>query len=74
MLIALVTPVARKRKQEVVELVAPIDASAPAPTNRPSTAVSTMEYISWNTPPTIIGSAKRMICRAGLPRVISPGT
>ena len=54
-----VIPVDRNRKHPVVELVAPMEASAPAPTNRPSTIVSTMLYISWKIPPIIIGTAKR---------------
>ena len=52
-----VIPVDRKRKHPVVELVAPMEASAPAPTKRPSTIVSTMLYISWKIPPIIIGIA-----------------
>ena len=40
---ALVTPVASSRMRPVVDVVAPMAASACEPTKRPSTAESTME-------------------------------
>ena len=57
--------------REVVELVAPMAARASTLANRPTTKVSVMLYISWNTPPMSMGMAKSTSSRAGSPFVMS---
>ncbi|MCU7652554.1 hypothetical protein ODJ80_07005 [Acutalibacter sp. LFL-21] len=57
--------------REVVEPVAPMAANASTLTNRPTTTVSVMLYICWNTLPMSMGMANSTSSRMGLPWVMS---
>lgn len=70
-LTALVRPWPNMMIREVVELVAPMAARASTLANRPTTKVSVMLYISWNTAPMSMGMAKSTSSRAGSPFVMS---
>lgn len=54
-----------------MEPVAPMAANASTLTNRPTTTVSVMLYMSWNTLPMSMGIAKRINSFAGSPWVMS---